>query len=218
MATLVFSRPAARPAGRRLLLLLGVLLAFSLGCWRIVDLSRPVSDPQVLTAGGVSYSVTHVEQVTGLSDEDLSGMGHGIQGLVSQDKALIRVSMVVRSGSASRRYDPSVLTIVDAAGGAQIAPAGGSLSQGGLGAHAQVEGSLAFIVARNGHHFSLHAPHNANAIDLLSVDQAPAGADTHQHGATPNVSIAPTAKPTTHAERGTQRPAYQPQKLKGFSS
>jgi hypothetical protein len=108
---------------------------------------------------------------------------------------LIRISMVVRSGSASRTYDPSALTIVDAADRTSIAPAGGSLSQGGLGAHAQIEGSLAFIVPRNGHHYSLHGPHNGNAIDLLSVDRAPAGAGTHEHGTPPDVSIAPSTKP-----------------------
>lgn len=132
MARVAPSRSMGRPA----LLLLIVALVAALGCWQIAVMSRPVSDPDVLTVRGVTYSVTHVEQVAGLSDEDLSGMSHGIQGLVSDDKALIRISMIVRAGSASRTYDPSVLTIADVAGGTPISPVGGSLAQGGLGAHA----------------------------------------------------------------------------------
>lgn len=182
MARVALSSSMGRPVVRRALLLITLVLVAALGCWRIVVMSRPASEADVLTIRGVTYSVTHVEQVTGLSEQDLSGMSHGIQGLVSDDKVLIRISMIVRADSASRTYDPSALTIADTAGGTPISPVGGSLAPGGLGARAQIEGSLAFIVPRNGQHLRLHAPRNANAIDLLSVDRAPAGAPTHEHG------------------------------------
>lgn len=182
MACAAHSRSLRLPAVRRALLLLGLVLVAALGCWRLVVISRPVSEASVLTDRGVTYSVTHVEQVTGLSGDDLAGMGHGIQGLVSDDKVLIRISMTVRAGSASRTYDPRVLTIADGAGGIPISPVGGSLAPGGLGAGAQIEGSLAFVVPRNGHHFRLHAPRNTNGIDLLTVDLAPTAAPAHGPG------------------------------------
>jgi len=196
MATLVLRQPRTRPSYYRLFLLVAVLAAAALGGWRIFTISQPVADPAVLRVGAVSYSVSHVEQVAGLSEEDLSGMSHGIQGLVTDDKALIRLNMVVRSGSSSVIYDPSVLRITDDKGGPAIAPAGGSLSQGGLGAHAQIEGSLAFIVPRAGQHYALHAPHDSHAIDLISVDRAPGGAGGHQHSAPSHASVAPTAQPS----------------------
>jgi hypothetical protein len=181
-------------------LLLVVALALGLGAWRAVLVTRPVStaaaSPDTLQLGGVTYTVAHVEQVSGLTDEDLSGMSHGIQGLVSSDKALLRVSMTVRSGSSSQVYDPSALTVVDDVGGKPIAPAGGSLSQGGIGPHAQVEGSLAFIVPRNGHHYRMRAPHNTNSVDLISVDLAPATTPAHDHAA--GSSAKPTRAPATN--------------------
>lgn len=185
MARDVHSRSMRLPAVRRALLLLGVVLIAALGCWRLVVISRPVSASDVLTDRGVTYSVAHVEQVTGLSGDDLAGMGHGIQGLVSDDKVLIRISMIVRAGPVARTYDPRVLTIADGAGGIPISPVGGSLAPGGLGAGAQIEGSLAFVVPRNGHDFRLHAPGNANGIDLLTVDLAPTAAPAHEHATAP---------------------------------
>jgi hypothetical protein len=192
------SRPAPALRRRQVVLLLAVLLAIGLGAWRAVQVTRPESAPasaDALRLDGVTYTVAHVEQVSGLTDEDLSGMSHGIQGLVSSDKALLRVSMTVRSGSSARIYDPSVLTVLDDAGGKPIAPAGGSLSQGGIGPRAQVEGSLAFIVPRNGHHYRLHAPNIANSVDLISVDVAAPTTPAHDHAAGPSANS--TQSPTT---------------------
>ncbi|MDQ1690711.1 MAG: hypothetical protein QOD87_819 [Pseudonocardiales bacterium] len=201
MATIVSEQRAALPIRRPVVPLLVVLLALALGGWRIVSITHPHAAPGGLRVDGLYYTVSHVEQVTGLSEEDLSGMSHGIQGLVTEDKALLRVSMTVRSGSRSKVYDPSVLTVRDDAGGDPIAPAGGSLAQGGIGPHAQLEGSLSFIVPRNGHHYRLRAPHNSHVIDLISVDLAPTGAGAHQHGQV-GPSQVPSSKTTTDPVSG----------------
>jgi hypothetical protein len=192
MSTYALTRAARSLRRRQVVLLLVVMVAIGLGAWRTVLVTRPESpaaaSANALRLDGVTYTVAHVEQVSGLTDEDLSGMSHGIQGLVSSDNALLRISMTVQSGSSSRIYDPSMLSAVDDAGGKPIAPVGGSLSQGGIGPRAQVEGSLAFIVPRNGHHYRLHAPNNANSVDLISVDVAPSTASTHHHAAGPSAN------------------------------
>jgi hypothetical protein len=46
-------------------------------------------DASTLVLNGVCDTVTHAEQVKGLSDAELGGMSHGIQSLVTDDKALI---------------------------------------------------------------------------------------------------------------------------------
>jgi hypothetical protein len=162
-----------------------VLAAAAAGAWLVFARSQPQSDPMALRAGNVTYSVTHVERVTGLSDQDLSGMGHGIQGLVSANQALVRVTLRVDAGSNDTTYDPATLRLHDNRGGALTAPSGGSLAAARLGANGQIEGSVAFVVPRSGEHLTLQAEGAPDSVDIGDVDVASPDSGTHSHGSTP---------------------------------
>jgi hypothetical protein len=160
-------------------LIAAVMVATGLGGWRAVSMAATGPGPSTLLVNGVSYTVIHTEQVKGLSDADLGGMAHGVQSLVSDDKALITVTLVVAAGSSPTSYDASVLRAY--AGGPAVAPVGGTLAPGRLSAHAQIEGSLSFVVPRDGAQVTLRAPGDSHEVALLQVDSAPAGAGAHPH-------------------------------------
>lgn len=161
-----------------------VLIGTALGGWRVASTVTARPDPSALVVRGVSYTVTHVEQVKGLTDADLGGMSHGVQSLVTDDKALVTVSLVVTAGDTASEYDAGVLRAVTAGSSVALPPVGGTLAPGRLRAHARMEGSLSFVVRRTGAQLALRAPGGARSVPLLQVDQAPVGASEHQHPST----------------------------------
>jgi len=171
-------------SARAVALITLVLVASALGGWRAASIAAPRPDPSSLIINGVSYTVTHAEQVKGLSDSDLGGMSHGIQSLVTDDEALVTVTLVVMAGDSPSSYDASVLRAFATGASAAIAPVGGTLSPGRLRARARIEGSLSFVVPRNGAQLSLRAPNGAREVPLLQVDDAPAGVAGHPHPST----------------------------------
>jgi hypothetical protein len=164
-------------------LVAAVLACTVLGGWRAVSMAAPKPGSSTLVLNGVSYTVTHAEQVSGLSDADLGGMSHGIQGLVTNDKAVVKVTLVAQAGDSPISYDASVLRTFATGSTIGVAPAGGTLNPGRLSAHARMEGSLSFIVPRNSAQLALRAPGDSREVRLLQVDDAPAGATPHQHAA-----------------------------------
>ena len=188
------TKPIRLRAGRTVLVAVLMLAATLLGGWRVVAMAQPRPDAATFTVDVVSCRVTRAEAVSGLSDQDLSGMAHGIQGLVSDDKAIIRVSLVLSTGSASGTYDPGALRLSIAGEPALVAPVGGSLPPGQLRADAQIEGTIAFEVPRPGGALSLMAPGQSRQIPLLTVDTAPAGAGQHPPDTSPWLS--PDDEPT----------------------
>src|SRR3954466_1453531 len=86
------------------------VLAVAAGGWQIAAQAAARHHTVTLHSAGATYTITHVEQVSGLTDADLGGMSHGIQGLVGVDKMLIRVSLSVAAGDATTTYDPQLLT------------------------------------------------------------------------------------------------------------
>ena len=157
------------------------VLAIAIGGWQAAQLAAARHHAVTLHAAGATYTITHVEQVTGLSDADLGGMSHGIQGLVGTDKMLIRVSLTVAAGDTATSYDPQTLTAVSTRSPAVIAPVGGSLTGGPLRAHARIEGSLSYVVPRDGARITLRIGNSSKTVPLVQTDDAPAGADDHQH-------------------------------------
>ncbi|MDQ1482796.1 MAG: hypothetical protein QOF35_872 [Actinomycetota bacterium] len=147
-------------------------------------MAAPKPDPSTLVVNGVSYTVTHAEQVSGLSDADLGGMSHGIQGLVTNDKAVVKVTLVVQADDSPTSYDASVLRTFAAGSSVGVAPVGGTLNPGQLSAHARMEGSLSFVVPRNSAQIGLRASGDSREVPLLQVDDAPAGASQHEHAST----------------------------------
>lgn len=177
---------------RAVALIVAVLVGTALGGWRAASMAATKPDPSTLVVNGVSYTVTHAEQVKGLSDSDLGGMSHGIQSLVSDDKALVTVTLVVTGGDSPSSYDASVLRAFATGSSAAISPVGGTLAPGQLTAHARIEGSLSFVVARNGAQLALRAPRDSREVPLLQVDDAPSGAAGHPHPSTTATTVGPS--------------------------
>ena len=186
-------RQAVRsPSSRILLLSALVVAATALGAWRVAGLTAAERDPMTLRVGHVSYTVTHVEQVAGLSDADLGGMAHGVQSLVPQDKALIRVTVTVSTDGTSTDYDARALQAFATGASVGVAPLGGSLAPGRLQAHGHIEGSLSYVVPRKTSQLVLRAGRLPRAVPLLHVDDSPSTAGHDHAGVTGN------GTPSTH--------------------
>jgi hypothetical protein len=184
----------ARSGDWALVLVLVVLAATVLGGWRAARGAAPRPDAATLAVGQASYTVTHVEQVKGLSTGDLGGMAHGVQSLVSDDKALITVSLTVTAGDKAATVDPGVLSAAAVGSPLVFLPAGGTLAKGHLSAHARIEGAVSFVVPRKSLQFVLRARGDARSVPLLRVTTA---AETNV-GPTVAPSI-PDVRPTTGA-------------------
>jgi len=157
------------------------VLAVAAGGWQIAAQAAARHHTVTLHSAGATYTITHVEQVSGLTDADLGGMSHGIQGLVGVDKMLIRISVTVTAGDAAATYDPQLLTAVSSRSPAVIHPAGGSLTGGRLRAHSHIEGSLSYVVPRDGARITLRVGNQSTTVPLIQTDDAPPGADQHNH-------------------------------------
>ena len=165
-----------------------LIVATVYGGWRVA--TAPAAQPGVdappsLLVGHTRFTITHVERVDGLTNADLSGMAHGIQGLVLDDSTLIRVSMTVSAGDEATAFDAGRLRLLRGAGGASQEPLGGSIGRGTLRPHASVEGAVSFVVPRDGARLLLGAVGTGTRLSLLKIDDAPPGAghmDMHLPG------------------------------------
>src|SRR4051794_24599766 len=175
------ARRPAEPAASagwtvRVVVLASLLVAATLvGALRVTTLVHP-ADPSILQVGRTTIHVSHVEQVTGLTPDDLSGMAHGIQGLVEEDQAMLRVSLTLSAGRLATDFDVSRLRLHSSASRVPLLPIGGSVGHGHLSAHARVDGAISFIVPRDGARFSLGSLGSTGSIGLAKVGTAPAGA------------------------------------------
>jgi hypothetical protein len=175
-----------------------VVLAMGLGVMRFVALRAPVVDASTIVVDGATYRVAGAEQVQGLSDADLSGMAHGIQDLVTADKALVTVSVVVSAGDSPVTFDPSQLEVFERGSSTPIPAVGATLSGGPLDPHVSLEGAVSFVVPRDGSHLVLRAPGQSHSVDLLQVDVSTPGSVGHSHSSAP-------AAPATVAPAPPQR-------------
>jgi hypothetical protein len=210
--------PALAPRGTRtglspavVALVVALLAATVYGGWRVASAAppAPADGLPTLVVGGARFSVAHVERVTGLTDADLSGMGHGIQGLVRDDSMLLRVALTVTAGDDRTVFDASRLRLVRS-GHAPQPPVGGSVGRGTLEPHASVEGILSFIVPRDGAGLQLGATGTSARLALGHVDEAPHGAghmSMNMSGAGGAEIVPPTTKrPAQHRPTSQHRP------------
>ena len=166
---------------RSMTLIVVVLVGAALGGWRAVSMAEAKPDPSTLVVNGVSYTVTHAQQIQGLSDSALGGNSHGIQSLVTDDKALISVNLAITTGDSPSPYDAGVLRVFAEGSPAGVSPVGGILAPGHLNAKTRIEGSLSFVVPRKGGRFVLGTLADSREVPLVQVDLAPAGAGQHAH-------------------------------------
>jgi hypothetical protein len=170
-------KPSRTWTGRVTVLTGLLVLATLLGGWRVTASTVDRTDPMTLDVGRTTYTVSHVERVTGLTADDLGGMTHGVQGLVGDDKVMLRVSLTIAAGDHRTTYDAGTLLLHSSASTHAIEPVGGSLGEGTLSAHARIEGAVSFVVPRNGARFVLTARGSSATVPLTKVDTAPPGAD-----------------------------------------
>jgi hypothetical protein len=166
---------------RSVALIAVVLVGTALGGWRAASMAETKPDPSTLVVNGVSYTVTHAQQIQGLSDAALGGNAHGIQSLVTDDKALISVNLVITTGDSPSPYDAGVLRIFAAGSPGSVSPIGGILAPGHLKAKTRIEGFLSFVVPRKGGRFALGTLGDSREVPLVQVDLAPADAGQHEH-------------------------------------
>jgi hypothetical protein len=158
-----------------------VVVALALGGWRTAALHATTTPTDTIVVGDASYHVTHAEQVKGLSAEDLAGMSHGIQSLVTSERTLVTVSVVVTAGDSTASYDPTDLELVAVGTDTPIAAVGATISAGPLEAHASLEGAVSFVVPRDGSRFELRAHGQTRSVPLLQVDVPTPGEEDHGH-------------------------------------
>ncbi len=171
------------------LVALVVLGAATLGAWRVSGALASTPGSRSLAGGGMTVTVVDARSITGLSDHDLGGMAHGVQGLVTRGRALVQVSLVLRGGSRATHYDTTALEAVQAGSTTGVRPVGGTLARGTLAAHGRVEGTVSYVVPRNGAAFRLRLGHGGREIPLLRVGRAAPSStehpdhadDTHTH-------------------------------------
>ena len=185
-ASAVGTRTAPARPSRPPYLASGLLLvATLLGGVRATSLmAHAGDDPGSLRIAGATWHVTDVEQVVGVAQRDLmSGMGHNISGYVPDDEMLVKVSVVINAGDHPAAFSADWLRAYEAGSRTPLSPAGGSLGSGDLRAHATVEGSVTFVVARDGGHLVLQGKGSSQTLDLTTIDQAPpgSGAGGHHH-------------------------------------
>ena len=183
---------------RSIALIVVVMVGTALGGWRVASKAELKPDPSTIVVSGVSYTVTHAQQIKGLSDTALGGNSHGIQSLVTDDKALISVNVVITAGDSPSSYDAGRLRVFAAGSLVGTPPVGGIVAPGQLKAKARIEGFLSFVVPREGGRFALGALGDPREVPLVQVDQAPAGAGQHQHtSSTPRATALPPRSGST---------------------
>lgn len=180
---------ASSGLSRVALVSLVVLSVAAFGVRHVAAVLQGPADPMTLTVNGIRYHVVHVEQVSGLSDADLGGMSHGVNSLVTTDKALVRVTLDVAAPDEDAGYDTSVLHAL--ADSAALEPVPGSMQRGSLRRGGHLEGALSYVVPRNGAQLRLTAA-GQNPVPLLRVDSVDAP-DTHDHGTSGPPSTTPPA-------------------------
>ena len=163
------------------------LFAAVLGGWRFVA-SHASASQTALHVGDATFTVIQTERVSGLSNADLSGMSHGIQGLVKDDETLVRVSVTVSADGSATGYDPSRLLVYTSGSAVGAPPLGGSLVPGRLRAGGSIEGTLSYVVPRSAAQIAMGTDSDGSRIALVPIEaspvqleNAPADADGEDH-------------------------------------
>lgn len=164
-----------------------LVLVTAVGGVRALGLARAASqDPATLQLDGTTLRVTGVEEVVGIAAADLmGGMAHNISGYVADDQMMLSVSVQVTAGEEPSTYEAGKILAQVVGAHAHLAPAGGTLGSGYLSAHGRVEGTVAFVVPRDGAHLVLSVRGSPRSIDLATVDQVAPGHGGHDHSTTP---------------------------------
>ena len=144
----------------------------------------PFAIGQAVRAEGGVVEVTGVDQLTGLTAQDLSSANHGIQNLVAPEDAQVQVTLrMVNDGRKAITVSTEHIGL-RIAGKAAIKSMSSTLPKGRLGAGLSLEGTFGFVAPRNGSTLQLEIPgaHGPVLIDLGRTETSSAhDAGTHHH-------------------------------------
>jgi hypothetical protein len=147
-----------------------------------------VGDAAPTSFGAVA--VTDVQMLAGLSPEDLGGVTHGVQNLVTPENVQVELSVVLTNrGNRSIDYALTQQFRVLKESGDEVDRQPGLVNRPGkLAPHSSVTGTLRYVAPRDGGPLWLEYQDPGSArpvlIALGSTDQAPAGGPeggSHNH-------------------------------------
>ncbi|MDX6376054.1 MAG: hypothetical protein QOE98_357 [Gaiellaceae bacterium] len=115
-------------------------------------------------------SVEHIERTSGLTSEALSGVTHGIQGLVPVGSEQVEVSLLLHNTTGHQtRWATKFFALKSGADGKRTgAPVTVGNPGGYIPSGAMVEALLTFVVLSdgNGQQLVYHDPANGNAVEI----------------------------------------------------
>ena len=163
--TLVSARkPITVPA---VVALVAVVAALALGgAWLAItafttghdDAGQPHADfvgERITTSYG-SFTVQHVEDIGGLTSNDLAGVTHGIQNLVLSDSAQVETAVLFTNESGdSVQVSPSQFRLVVDGTADPVEPTGSTIRPLLLQPGASLEASMTFVVKQTGARLSV---------------------------------------------------------------
>ena len=165
------------------------------GVMRLVDPAQPAPENTSRAALGQSFptafgevSTVHIERTPGLAPEALSGVTHGVQGLVPPGSEQLGVSLLLHNTTGHQtRWATKFFSLKSGADGNRtttpvtVGDPGGYIPSGAL-----VEALLTFVVLSDGNAQRLvyHDPANGKAVEISLGRAYRAGgspADAHGH-------------------------------------
>jgi hypothetical protein len=122
-------------------------------------------------------TVSHVDHIKGLSQQDLASANHGVANLVESGKEQVQVSLELTSNLAKETapYTPEQFTLL-AGDGESLAPVTTTVHAGRLQPYASVQGHLGFVVPADGERLKLRFADPGGAEVVIDLDAA--GVDT----------------------------------------
>ncbi|HZQ27463.1 MAG TPA: hypothetical protein VFA94_07175 [Acidimicrobiales bacterium] len=136
----------------------------------------------VPTSFGI-VAVEHAQIDSGLSSDALGGQTHGVQGLVTDDKASVQTLITLTNQSgAVVPYSPGQFRL--RAGSANFPATAAMLQPGSLQPQANIGARMDFVVPRAGERLQLEfrdRDGRSILVDLGLVDKAPPGAGAQSH-------------------------------------
>jgi hypothetical protein len=103
-----------------------------------------------------SVTVEHVEDIGGLTSEDLGGVTHGIQNLVLSDSAQVEVSVLFANESGSSvQVSPAQFRLIVEGTAAPVEPTGSTIRPLQLQSGASLEAGITFVVPQTGAQLSV---------------------------------------------------------------
>jgi hypothetical protein len=144
-----------------------------------------IGDRAPLSFGALS--VLDARVTSGLTNQQIGGMTHGVSGLIDARSGQLQVSMAMtNSRYAAARWSAADFRLEAARSGREFAPVGGTSESGSLAPGASLDLVLNFVVPRNGDHFTLRVRDGESVVrvHLIQVGKAPAGTKgfDHAHG------------------------------------